>query len=140
MRIGGAATLRSYGVSPPTAEGDAAALHAIAAALQGAMPPEHLRFLRGLPVSAQFGDYLFVHAGLRPGRTLERQSETDMLSIRDPFLSSKARWPFVVVHGHSPTTAVFQDERRIGIDTGAYATGRLTAVHLRGAEVKFLST
>jgi serine/threonine protein phosphatase 1 len=140
IQIGGGETLASYGVTPPARSAPPEDYRLVARAFAVALPAAHLAFLRATTLRAQLGDYVFVHAGLRPGLDLERQIETDMLGIRDRFLSDKGRWPFVVVHGHSPSERVFQDARRIGVDTGAYATGRLSAVRLDGASVSFLST
>ena len=138
MRIGGDATLRSYGIEPPARAG--AAFAETAAALRAALPQAHVSFLNRLSLSMRLGDYVFVHAGLRPGRRLEDQTEADMLGIRKPFLKSAQRWPFVVVHGHSPVERAHQDQRRIAVDTGAYATGRLTAVRLIDDQVDFIAT
>ena len=88
----------------------------------------------------RFGDYVFVHAGLRPGRPLEAQSETDMLTIRAPFLKAKRAFPFTVVHGHTPVDRPEVKRGRIGIDTGAYVTGRLSAVRLEGESASFFTT
>ncbi len=138
--LGGAETLYSYGVRVPAPGASPEALRACARALRAALPQAHLHFFSQLDLLAQRGDYLFVHAGLRPGRALPAQTEQDLLEIRDPFLKSKKKWPFVVVHGHTPVQEVVQDGRRISIDTGAYATGRLSAVRLDGASTLVLST
>jgi serine/threonine protein phosphatase 1 len=103
-------------------------------ALARALPPEHLQFLSGLPLYAEYGDYVFVHAGLRPGVPLDRQSERDLLWIRAEFLNDSRPFPKVVVHGHTPVTEPFLGAHRLGLDTGAYATGILTAARLFGTE------
>jgi serine/threonine protein phosphatase 1 len=140
FRLGGAETLFSYGLAAPGDLADPFVLNRTRDALRMAMPSSHMRFFHRLELFARYADYVFVHAGLRPGRSLEQQDEADMLSIRDPFIRSSASWPFVVVHGHTPTACVHHDHRRIGIDTGAYATRRLSAVRLEGAAVDILST
>lgn len=140
LQFGGMETLFSYGVAPPPAQGPGEALEAAALALRENLPEVHRKFLEGLELHVQYGDYLFVHAGLRPGRPLERQEEADMLGIRDVFIGSNKRFPFVVVHGHTPVDTVYRDARRIAVDTGAYATGRLSAVRLCGEEMAVLST
>lgn len=140
MTIGGAETLYSYGVSAPAYDAAPEAYAEAAAALRAAMPAAHLAFLAALELTARYGDYLFVHAGVRPGRSLAAQDERDLLQIRDTFLRHKGRFGFTVVHGHTPAGDVYQDERRIGLDTGAYATGRLSAVRLRDAERCVFST
>ena len=104
------------------------------------IPDAHLDFLRDLELYVEFGDYHFVHAGARPGVPLDKQSEEDRLWIRDDFLQSRARFEKVIVHGHTPTEAPVDKPNRIGVDTGAYLTGSLTAVVLEGTERRFIST
>lgn len=140
LRKGGAETLFSYGVRAPANRSSPRDLARAADALRAAMPASHLDFFRRLKLHVRFGDYLFVHAGLKPGVALEQQKEKDLLSIRGPFLRSREPWPFVVVHGHTPVDRFYRDARRIGVDTGAYATGRLSAVCLEGEAVRLLST
>lgn len=137
---GGAETLFSYGVRAPDDRTDPAQLRRTSEALSVAMPAAHLDFLRTLKLHVRLGDYLFVHAGLRPGVPLERQTEDDLISIREPFLKSREPWPFVVVHGHSPVPRIHVEAGRIAVDTGAYLTGRLGAVCLEGTAVRQLST
>ncbi len=138
-QLGGLATLMSYrvDVSAVLAKDGFAGL---SRDLGEKIPPHHLEMLRGLGTHAAVGDYFFCHAGVRPGAPLERQRERDLLWIRDEFLSSTADFGKVVVHGHSPADAPEIRSNRIGIDTGAYATGRLTCLVLEGAERRFLST
>ena len=140
LAFGGAETLYAYGVRVPAPGANPDELRRTAEALGAALPRDHLGFLNGLELVIRYGDYVFVHAGLRPGRALERQDEDDLLTIRDVFIQSRKKWPFVVVHGHTPEPNVHVDHRRIGIDTGAYATGRLSAVRLEGDSVRVLST
>ncbi|MEJ0023478.1 MAG: metallophosphoesterase family protein [Alphaproteobacteria bacterium] len=140
MALGGAETLYSYGVSPPGRGASAEEMKAASRAFNAALPPSHFEFLQRLETFIRLGDYLFVHAGLRPGRSLDEQSEDDMLEIRDTFLKSKARWPYVVVHGHSPVSEAKSAGGRIALDTGAYATGKLSAVRLEGEQVSFINT
>ncbi|MFM2043858.1 MAG: hypothetical protein RLY86_2434 [Pseudomonadota bacterium] len=140
LRIGGGDTLAGYGIDPPATadlpEGFARAQSALAAAL----PPRHMGFLRGLRLYLRLGGYLFVHAGIRPGVPLERQRRDDLLWIRDPFLSSSVDHGMVVIHGHTVTPVPDRRANRIGIDTGAWASGVLTACVLEGTEQRFLST
>lgn len=114
---GGAATLRSYGLTG----GEEPAVW------RDALPPDHLAFLRRLALRHRAGGYLFVHAGIRPGVALEAQAEHDLLWIRDPFLASAADHGAVVVHGHTPERAPVIRRNRIGLDTGAVYGGPLTA-------------
>jgi len=138
IRIGGRETLLSYGVT----EEDYRALDFDGLAVLAAekVPPEHLAFLAGFEKWVALGDYLFVHAGLKPGVTLEEQANSDLCWIRDDFLQHRDSFGHLVVHGHSITEEVDIRSNRIGIDTGAFATGRLTAIGLEGEERWFLST
>jgi serine/threonine protein phosphatase 1 len=136
---GGGATLSSYGVDWRR-HADADDLESLRAAFRDALPVSHLRFLRSLAPSHVEGDYLFVHAGIRPGRDIGQQDLEDLIWIRDEFLSSDADHGNVVVHGHSISPEPDLQENRIGIDTGAFATGKLTCLVLEGATRRFLQT
>lgn len=137
---GGDATLQSYNVARPVPGGGPPALLKVQAELKEKLPERHLAFYRSLALSHRAGDYLFVHAGIRPGVPLTAQREQDMLWIRDEFLGSTADHGCVVVHGHTITPRPDIKGNRIGIDTGAYATGRLTCLMLDGDERDFLVT
>lgn len=130
LKYGGAQTLQSYGVDVPALRGvsDEAALQLI----RRAVPPEHKSFLESLSDTIRIGDYLFVHAGIRPRVDLSEQCQSDLRWIREPFLGDDTDHGFVVVHGHTITGEVVERPNRIGIDTGAYTTGRLTALGLEG--------
>jgi serine/threonine protein phosphatase 1 len=130
VEFGGGETLASYGVDRPPPRAEPEAWRAVQVALQRNLPSEHVTFLRGLELSAIYGDYLFVHAGVRPGVPLDRQNPEDLLWIRGDFLSQPHRLDHVVVHGHTPDEEPFIGPWRINVDTGAYATGVLTAVRL----------
>jgi serine/threonine protein phosphatase 1 len=135
---GGDATLASYGVKVGLLAqlvGDHAKL---AVRLAERMPASHRAFLQALPLTARFGDYLFCHAGIRPGIPLERQSPHDLTWIRDEFLLSGVDHGFVVVHGHTPASEPEVLPNRINIDTGAVFTGRLTCLVLEGLDYAFL--
>lgn len=138
---GGAETLASYGVGIP----DRSDPVAVQDAFCQAIPPGHLAFLRGLALSHIEGDFLFVHAGIRPGVPIAAQDPHDLAWIRDDFLRSKKDHGKVVVHGHSVTfePTVFPDRprpARIGIDTGAYMTGSLTCLAITGTDRRWLRT
>jgi serine/threonine protein phosphatase 1 len=105
-----------------------------------AFPEEHRAFLEALPRMAEFGGYVFVHAGLRPGRPIGEQDPFDLVWIREPFLSSRFDFGRVVVHGHTPQTAPDIRPNRINIDTGAFFSGRLTCLVLEGDTRRFLQT
>lgn len=137
--FGGKQTLASYGVASPTPRAQSADWESTRIAFGEALPPEHRAFFSNLELMAVYGDYAFVHAGVRPGIAFDAQNERDMLWIRDEFLQAKGPFDKVIVHGHTPATAPFLGPFRIGIDTGAYATGVLTAIRLRDAEQTILS-
>lgn len=139
LRWGGMATLASYRVTLPQGADPRERDQILADAMAAALPPHHRDFLDRLEISIRLGDYLFVHAGIRPGRPLDRQSRHDMLSIREPFLSSSKPLPCRVVHGHSVSFEVQSTPTRIGIDTGAYATGRLSAILIEDNRTEILS-
>jgi serine/threonine protein phosphatase 1 len=134
---GGLATLHSYevDVGPAMAGRDFEEAQAVFTAH---FPKLHRDFVDALKVSATIGDYFFCHAGVRPGIALDRQDRDDLLNIREPFLSSGAEHGKLVVHGHTPSVAPEIRPNRIGIDTGAYATGRLTCLVLEKDEQRFL--
>ena len=136
---GGDATLASYGVEGAKVCG-ADEMAGLSEELRENLPDKHLEFLKGLAVSHREGDYLFVHAGIRPGVPLDRQQEEDLLWIREPFLGSPDEHEVVVVHGHTPVATPQVHCNRIAVDTGAVWSGRLTAAVLRGRSQRFLHT
>jgi len=138
LRFGGAECAQSYGLDPR----QLAHLHEAdaLAAVRAAVPASHVEFLGTFIDTFRFGDYLFVHAGIRPGVELSGQSQRDLRWIRAAFLDSQADHGFVVVHGHTITEEVVELNNRIGIDTGAYASGVLTALGLEGEERWYLKT
>lgn len=109
-------------------------------ALSDMLPPEHLQFFEDLQTSVQYGDYMFVHAGVRPGVPLDQQAAHDLLWIRKPFLEFDGSFGKTIVHGHTPVSAPQVHANRIAIDTGAVFTGRLTALVLEGDRHEFLTT
>ena len=140
MMNGGDATLRSYGVEPPSMFAGTPILRHAQQQFAERLPASHKSFLESLAVSHTEGDYLFVHAGVRPGVSLEQQHSEDLLWIRNEFLESDFDFGKVVVHGHSITLDPEFRTNRIGIDTGAYRSNRLTCLVLEGAEQRLLTT
>jgi serine/threonine protein phosphatase 1 len=136
LRFGGAECARSYGLSPARI-GKLPPADAIAA-IQAAIPDEHQAFLASFADTLRAGDYLFVHAGIRPGVALAEQRQADLRWIRDPFLSHPTRHEAMVVHGHTIREEVEETAGRIGIDTGAYVHGVLTAIGLEGDQRWYL--
>lgn len=138
-QLGGLETLLSYQVDVNEILGRIG-FGGLAAELERRMPPSHLQVLSNLQTSVTFGDYFFCHAGVRPGVLLDRQNPHDLMWIRHEFLHSSHDFGKTVVHGHSPVERPEVRPNRIDIDTGAYATGHLTALVLEGADRRFLST
>ena len=138
MMNGGDATWRSYGIDPLAAREAPDTVDWLRRELSALVPGEHKAFLSGLKLSHEEGDYLFVHAGVRPGVPLEEQSPEDLIWIREPFLNSPADHGKIVVHGHSASHEPELMANRIGIDTGACYGGPLTALVLEGAEQRLL--
>jgi serine/threonine protein phosphatase 1 len=135
---GGAETLESYGVSPPLMITDPDAWERTRVEFVERLGPQHLAFFDQLGLYAEFGDYFFVHAGARPGVALGEQDASDLLWIREDFLRPGPHFEKAIVHGHTPEPDAFVSARRIGVDTGAYASGILTAVVLEGQERRLL--
>ena len=126
-QMGGLETLMSYGLTP-SLNADALTQKELAIALQAALPKSHLMFLGSLQSSFSCGEFFFVHAGVRPRVPLAKQREEDLLWIRDDFLLYEEEFGKIIVHGHTPVHEVDIRPNRINIDTGAYATGRLTCL------------
>ena len=140
FKIGGDVTAFSYGVRVPQDVPPDQLFSKIQEALLAAVPQHHLDFLANLRLTHQIGDYLFVHAGIRPGVSLDRQSPDDLLWIKQEFLESEEDFGKIVVHGHTVTDAPEIRTNRIGIDTGAYFSQVLTCLVLEGVSKRFLST
>lgn len=138
-RLGGLETLHSYKV--PVADLMVGkGFDEAAQALRQALPAEQSAFLGRLKLSLTVGGYFLCHAGVRPGVPLDNQRAEDLLWIRDEFLSSKVDFGKIVVHGHTPTQSPEVLANRINIDTGAFATGRLTCLVIEDGGLRFLST
>ena len=136
--FGGKECLESYGVDTAKLGGltDEEAL----AIVRKAIPAEHVEFLQSFDDSCRFGDYLFVHAGIRPGIEIDQQRQSDLRWIREPFLFDETDHGFVVVHGHTIRSEVEMRPNRIGIDTGAYKSGVLTALAIERSDSWLLDT
>ena len=136
-RYGGLNTLLSYGLTP-TRKTEAQEHRKLASDLNSLLPSSHRGFLSSLKEYFICGDFFFVHAGVRPGISFAEQSEDDLLWIREDFLLCEDDFGKVVVHGHTPVLEPDVRPNRINIDTGAYATGRLTCLVLESDEVRFI--
>ena len=137
---GGLETLLSYGVKVSGLSRDETAWAETAARFREQLPDSHLDFYRTLRSFVVRGEYYFVHAGVNPEKPIEAQTDADLLWIRDAFLGSHRQHDYMIVHGHTPEPAPHKDKRRIGLDTGAYQTGMLTAAAINSDGVEFLST
>jgi len=140
LDLGGLSTLMSYGVYPGHSAISPQRAIVLRDTLVANMPDEHIHFLRSLSLCLHLGDYLFVHAGIRPGVPLERQTHDDLLWIREEFIAEHHGFDLKVVHGHTIEKRQEQHLHRLGIDTGAYATGILTCAVLEEDRVRFLDT
>lgn len=140
VAYGGIATMVSYGVKPPDPANDENEVTRARKELAQKLPPAHLDFLAKLEPYRVEGDYLFVHAGIRPGVPLDEQREEDLLWIREDFLRSQQEFGKCVVHGHSITRQPDFQPNRIGIDTGAFASGTLTCLVLEDTKQDLLTT
>lgn len=138
LQWGGAATLASYGLNPRELIVAESPEEAIRNGVREAMPDHHRRFFESLKLTQRAGDFLFVHAGIRPGVPLNRQDPEDLFWIREPFLSSEKNFGFVVVHGHTPVYEVDWRKNRVDIDTGACFGGTLTCLVLEGREKRLI--
>jgi serine/threonine protein phosphatase 1 len=139
LHVGGTATLLSYGVAPRLIA-RLVSPAAIRRQLEAALPAAHRRFYEETQLHARLGPYLAVHAGLRPGLPLEAQSPMDLLCIRREFLQFAGDLGFIVVHGHTPAMAPELRPNRINIDTGAFATNRLTTLRIDADGAHILQT
>lgn len=137
LRHGGRETLLSFGVERSVY--NAANIEEVQTLMQAHVPEEERAFIEGFEDTIAIGDYLFVHAGIDPLVPIEEQKVSDLRWIREPFLSHEEPYEVMVVHGHTIAQQPVETANRIGIDTGAYATGRLTALVLEGATRRYIA-
>lgn len=137
-RHGGRATLISYGVDPD--DYDAWTLDELTERIPGIIPRAHIDFMAALPTHYRSGDFFFVHAGVRPGVPLDAQERSDLLWIRELFSASNEAHEAMIVHGHEKVDAIEEKFNRIAVDTGAYSTGRLSALVIEGESRRYLSS
>ena len=138
MRIGGDTTVASYWTGSTSLDG--ATFEEVAEQLPTMVPQSHVDFLGSGEDLIQIGDYVFVHAGIRPGVELAKQNAVDLRWIREDFLHDERNHGVMIVHGHTISADVEEWPNRIGIDTGAYKTGRLSALAIEGSERRYLRT
>lgn len=140
FQLGGEQTLMSYGINlhylTSRQPGKPIRIREI---LADAVPATHRSFLQDLPLSLKIGNIFFVHAGIRPGIPLEEQLEEDLLWIREPFITTGPKLPsLLVIHGHTPQPDPDIGEQRLGIDTGAFSTGKLSVLRIESGTMRFL--
>jgi len=140
FQFGGEATVFSYGVAIPPGMRSDDKLKRIQNDLQAQIPKGHLEFFSSLRTFFEIGDYFCVHAGVHPGRALHQQRDEDLMWIRGEFLHSRKDHGKTIIHGHSITDYPDEQVNRIGIDTGAYYSNRLTCVVLEGIDRRYLKT
>ena len=136
LKHGGRETILSYGI--PKSEYNSLELNELQDRLHTLVPKKHRKFLESFEEMIVAGDYAFVHAGVDPSRSLTDQTRKDMLWIRERFLDHDAPFEKVIVHGHTIFEDVEQRSHRIGVDTGAFRFGRLTALVLEGETRRYI--
>jgi serine/threonine protein phosphatase 1 len=139
LQLGGMETLASYGLAPELFA-NRKQIVGTQLAFHQALPRSHLHFFRDLKDSFASGDFFFVHAGIRPNVELSKQTERDLLWIRQEFLASNKDFGKIIIHGHTPTESIEVRPNRINIDTGAFATGRLTCLVIEGETLAMIDT
>lgn len=139
LSFGGQETCLSYGIDPGHIMKNSD-LEQLRGNLAEKLPQSHLDLLNSMPLTHIEGSYCFVHAGIRPEESIEDQQAGDLLWIREEFTHSRRRHEYIIVHGHTISMEVESLPNRIGIDTGAYQTGMLTALVLEGSEQRLLQT
>jgi len=137
-RIGGRETILSYEISMKEYIG--LDMSELAKRIPTLFPQEHVDFITGFEDQIIIGDYAFVHAGIRPGVPLSEQRKKDLRWIREEFLATQDAHEKVIVYGHTISDDVVEAGNRIGIDTGAYYSDKLTALVLQGSERRYLDT
>jgi serine/threonine protein phosphatase 1 len=136
LRFGGKETVLSYGLDREVYA--SASVEEVQQMMGATVPADHREFLESFEDRIAIGAYLFVHAGIAPQVPLEEQKTGDLRWIREPFLSHTEPHGSVIVHGHTISDEPQDRGNRIGIDTGAYASGRLTALVLEGVSRRYM--
>lgn len=138
--IGGRETVYSYGASVPSPSPTLQELEAVRLDIASRLPERHRDFFASLRMTFEIGDYLFVHAGIRPGKPIDQQDPRDLLWIRHHFLKSEQDHGKIIVHGHSISEGIDETWNRIGIDTGAFHSDILTCLILQGRTRRYIQT
>ena len=137
--LGGGATLLSYGIDQERLRMVYRDTTAIDRMIRESVPASHRMFLKHLPILVEIADFILVHAGIRPGIAIEAQSDVDLVTIRGAFYDAARLLDRYVIHGHTPVKEPARDGRRVNIDTGAYFSGRLTALRIWNHKGRYLT-
>ena len=140
LKYGGRETLQSYGIELGASNPSDEDMVGIRNELLSVLPARHIEFFKSLKSYWIKNNFMFVHAGVDPNSPVLEQSDKEYLWIRDKFLNNKIKLPYVIVHGHTPEDEPVWNGRRVGVDTGAYISNKLTAAKIHGDEVTFIST
>lgn len=138
LKFGGEETLQSYGLDLAYLLRRTRDKRQVGEFIRQMVPSSHIQFMEKLPSAISCGPFLFVHAGIAPGYPIEEQDDDDLMTMREPFLSEGPKLDLTVIHGHTPNPEPSYAPGRIGIDTGAYMTGRLTCLKLVGGRAQIL--
>lgn len=139
LTVGGLPTILSYGIEPAVVQAMNFDPASVDAKVKAAIPAHHVKLLRAMPILIDTGHYLFVHAGIRPDIPIAEQSDEDLLFIRKSFFEASDSLPRYVVHGHTPIDKAKRTGRRVNLDTGAFKTGRLSALRIWQNRGRYLS-
>lgn len=141
LDFGGRETLVSYGISADEISKSLAKKRNFLHKINSYIPQEHIDFLKEIPIVASYPNHVFVHAGIRPNVQLVEQSDEDLIWIRKDFLEYEEKHNWLIIHGHTPVEEPFSSSTRIDVDTGAYTSGKLSAVKIFNQNVEgFLTT
>jgi len=140
LEFGGYETLLSYGFSASELNLNSIKKRNFIHKINSFIPDEHINFLSKLPIIATFPKHIFVHAGIRPNISIEKQTDRDLLWIRDSFLKHEGDYEFTIIHGHTPVEKTYISPSRINVDTGAYLSGHLSAIKIINGEISDILT
>lgn len=139
LRMGAEQTLLSYGIDQQRLRDICSDDGQIDDVIRNSIPAAHLAFLRSLTVLIETERYIFVHAGIRPELELEQQTDDDLVFIRTAFFEKAHLLTRYVIHGHTPTNEARREGMRVNLDTGAFFSGRLTALRIWQGKGRYLT-
>lgn len=139
LRYGGLQTLASFGVSGATETMDKARAVLVRDKLAETLGPTLIDWLWDRPTLYSTGNVHVVHAGADPALPIDRQSAHTLVWGHPDFLRRERRDGQWIIHGHTVVDTVEARGGRIGVDTGAYATGRLSAAVIEPGAFRAIS-